>query len=105
MFSSSSALLQELRKKNTLAIKRQRKNVEGKWTDKAGYDLIEVPKVSSASQILPVCKAQNWKKFNSPFMYPFPFLSMTYMQGSTADREGKKIKIFTKRDYRDLATV
>lgn len=54
------ASMQELRKKNTAAIKRQRKTVEGKWTDKAGYDLITVPKVRYALSQIPQSSLTVW---------------------------------------------
>lgn len=47
---------QELRKENVKAIKRQRKAVEGEWTDSTGYDLIQVPKV----QANPFFEVQCW---------------------------------------------
>ena len=48
---------QGLRKKNETAIKKQRKKVEGEWTDNAGYDLILVPEVglSNAFILHPSC--------------------------------------------------
>lgn len=41
---------QGLRKENEVAIKRQRKKVEGQWTDNAGYDLIVVPQARDPSK-------------------------------------------------------
>jgi hypothetical protein len=37
-----------------------------------------------------------WKQTNRQFFY---------LQGATTDRDGQKIKIFTKRDYRNLADI
>lgn len=61
---------QELRKKNQAAIKRQRKTVEGEWTDKAGYDLIKVPEVNFTIQVLFLSLPYICEKYIESFLQP-----------------------------------